>query len=231
MLTFYQERLANESYLRTAIERVSLQEMGKLVGYRLRPGVAAETWLAFALDTPPAPPSNLPPEPGNFVTGIPASLTLDVGPRCRACPVRTRSRRPSSWWRRWPMRAPAWNAMLPWLARGLPVAIRRRARPGSTGVATNLKPGDALLFVGEEFFADDTSDNWDFRLLTAVEPDNDNKRTRVAWARGLGASQPQGAPAKHVSIFALRKRCGVFGNNAPLWRSMDTTFKTRLSGQ
>ncbi|MDB5899954.1 MAG: hypothetical protein JWP41_3556, partial [Ramlibacter sp.] len=47
VLTFYQERLANESYLRTATERVSLQEMGKLIGYRLRPGVAAETWLAF----------------------------------------------------------------------------------------------------------------------------------------------------------------------------------------
>ena len=43
MLTFYQERIANESYLRTATERVSLQEMGKLIGYRLRPGVAAET--------------------------------------------------------------------------------------------------------------------------------------------------------------------------------------------
>ena len=53
VLTFYQERIANESYLRTATERVSLQEMGKLIGYRLRPGVAAETWLAFALETRP----------------------------------------------------------------------------------------------------------------------------------------------------------------------------------
>ena len=33
VLTFYQERLANESYLRTATERVSLQEMAKLIGY------------------------------------------------------------------------------------------------------------------------------------------------------------------------------------------------------
>ena len=37
VLTFYQERIANESYLRTAAERVSLQELGKLIGYRLRP--------------------------------------------------------------------------------------------------------------------------------------------------------------------------------------------------
>ena len=36
VLTFYQERLANESYLRTATERVSLQEMAKLIGMRLR---------------------------------------------------------------------------------------------------------------------------------------------------------------------------------------------------
>lgn len=60
--------------------------MGKLVGYRLRPGVAAETWLAFALDTPPVPPSNLAPEPGNFVTGIPASLKLDVGTKVMSVP-------------------------------------------------------------------------------------------------------------------------------------------------
>ena len=40
VLTFYQERIANESYLRTAAERVSLQEMGELIGYRLRRGLA-----------------------------------------------------------------------------------------------------------------------------------------------------------------------------------------------
>ena len=33
VLTFYQERIANESYLRTAVERISLQELGKLIGY------------------------------------------------------------------------------------------------------------------------------------------------------------------------------------------------------
>ena len=52
VLTFYSERLANESYLRTATERTSLQELGKLVAYRLSPGVAAETWLAFSLERP-----------------------------------------------------------------------------------------------------------------------------------------------------------------------------------
>src|SRR5688572_11521456 len=62
VLTFYQERIANESYLRTATERVSLQEMAKLIGYRLRPGVAAETWLAFALEPPKSPPPGMTPD-------------------------------------------------------------------------------------------------------------------------------------------------------------------------
>src|SRR4051794_214212 len=33
VLTFYQERIANEGYLPTAIERRSIQELGRLIGY------------------------------------------------------------------------------------------------------------------------------------------------------------------------------------------------------
>ena len=94
------------------------------------------------------------------------------------------------------------------------------------GVATNLKPGDALLFVGDEFFASINSDAWDFRLITAVEADAANDRTRVAWARGLGASDPFSSPPAQPRVFAMRKRSAVFGNNAPVWRSMDPRFRS-----
>ena len=70
-----------------------------------------------------------------------------------------------------------------------------------------------------------TSDAWDFRLVTAVEPDAANDRTRVAWARGLGASDPFSNPPAQPGVFALRKRAAVFGNNAPVWRSMDPRFR------
>ncbi len=50
VLTFYQERIANEGYLRTATERRSVLELGRLLGYRLRPGVAATTFLAYSLE-------------------------------------------------------------------------------------------------------------------------------------------------------------------------------------
>ncbi|MGO9221897.1 MAG: hypothetical protein ACLP5E_29635, partial [Streptosporangiaceae bacterium] len=41
ILTFYQERIAIECYLRTATEVVSVGELAKLIGYKLRPGLAA----------------------------------------------------------------------------------------------------------------------------------------------------------------------------------------------
>jgi hypothetical protein len=50
VLTFYQERIANEGYLRTATERRSVLELARMIGYELNPGVAASTYLAFNLE-------------------------------------------------------------------------------------------------------------------------------------------------------------------------------------
>ncbi|MDE2371126.1 MAG: putative baseplate assembly protein [Burkholderiales bacterium] len=50
LLSFYTERIANEGYLGTATERRSVLELANLVGYKLRPGVAASVYLAYALD-------------------------------------------------------------------------------------------------------------------------------------------------------------------------------------
>src|SRR5829696_4852528 len=55
VLTFYQERIANEGYLRTATERRSVLELARLIGYTLRPGVAASVYLAYSLDKDAAP--------------------------------------------------------------------------------------------------------------------------------------------------------------------------------
>ena len=50
VLTFYNERIINEAYLRTATERRSILELARLVGYTLRPGVASSVYLAYTLD-------------------------------------------------------------------------------------------------------------------------------------------------------------------------------------
>ncbi|WP_405719202.1 putative baseplate assembly protein [Streptomyces sp. NBC_00046] len=53
LLTFHSERIADEAYVRTANEHRSLALLGRLVGHRPRPGVAASTHLAYRLDRDP----------------------------------------------------------------------------------------------------------------------------------------------------------------------------------
>jgi hypothetical protein len=229
VLTFYQERIANESYLRTATERISLQEMARLIGYRLRPGVAAETWLAFALEPPKTPPPGLPPDPGAFVTGIPTSLTLPAGLKVQSVPGP--DEKPQTFETVEEITArPEWNAIRPWLSE------TRFPGYGATevflaGVANNLKPGDALVFVGQEFFNNPTTNNnWDFRIIDAVELDTDANRTRVTWKRGLGSVTPFSNPSSAPQVHVLRRRASAFGHNAPLWRSMNREFRQDYPG-
>lgn len=64
VLTFYQERIANEGFLRTATERRSIMELARGIGYELSPGVAASAYLQFTVEevigTTPAPTVNIP---------------------------------------------------------------------------------------------------------------------------------------------------------------------------
>jgi plasmid stability protein len=56
VLTFYQERIANEGFLRTAKERLSIGELAGQIGYQLGAGVAASVPLAFTLEDAPGAP-------------------------------------------------------------------------------------------------------------------------------------------------------------------------------
>ena len=50
ILTFYQERVANEAFLRTAQSPESLVQLARMLDYRPAPGVSAMAELAFRLD-------------------------------------------------------------------------------------------------------------------------------------------------------------------------------------
>jgi Baseplate J-like protein len=50
VLTFYSERVANEGYVGTAVQRRSMIELARAIGYRLAPGVAASVQLAFTVE-------------------------------------------------------------------------------------------------------------------------------------------------------------------------------------
>ncbi|MDM0112233.1 hypothetical protein QTI66_08730 [Variovorax sp. J22R133] len=56
VLTFYQERIANEGFLRTATERRSVLELARAIGYELKPGVAASVHLSFIVEDAPGAP-------------------------------------------------------------------------------------------------------------------------------------------------------------------------------
>ncbi|HME38769.1 MAG TPA: putative baseplate assembly protein [Steroidobacteraceae bacterium] len=126
VLTFYQERIANEGYLRTATERRSVIELGRLAGYSLRPGVASNVYLAYTL-----------------AKG--AQATIDVGQRVQSVPppgdlpqtFETAELVDTS---------DAWNT--------LPVRLTRPQLilPSTTlvyadGITTNLKKNDPVLLV------------------------------------------------------------------------------------
>ncbi|HET6555409.1 MAG TPA: putative baseplate assembly protein, partial [Dyella sp.] len=85
VLSFYQERIANEGYLRTATERCSVLQLGRLVDYRLRPGVAASVYLAYTIDDN-SPPVTIPlgakaqsvPAPGEQMQTFETAESLDA---------------------------------------------------------------------------------------------------------------------------------------------------------
>ena len=76
VLSFYQERIANEGFLRTALERLSVLELARTIGYELAPGVAASVYLAFTADTSPGAPSVVAVSRGMKVQNVPAQGRL-----------------------------------------------------------------------------------------------------------------------------------------------------------
>ncbi len=225
VLTFYSERLANEAFLRTATERTSLQELGKLVAFRLGHGVAAETFLAFSLERPPAPPPLDPPDPGLVTPAVPRALVLPE--RLRVQSVPGPGEQPQTFETVEGIEArPEWNAMP--VARTKPhLPVMNRVDAWLAGTGLNLARGDAILFASGDL----VNDRWDVRLLTEVEVDLPGNRTHVRWEPGLGSFQPFNRPADAPAAFVLRRRLPVFGHNAPVWKAMNTDFRTGYRSQ
>jgi len=71
VLSFYQERIANEGFLRTATERRSVLELARAVGYELRPGVAAGVHLVFTVEDAPGAPGLCTIAAGSPIQSVP----------------------------------------------------------------------------------------------------------------------------------------------------------------
>jgi predicted phage baseplate assembly protein len=224
VLTFYTERLATEAYLRTATERASLQELGKLIGYRLDPGAAAETHLAFAVERPPPAAPGQSADPGTAPPVTASEVLLPGHLRVQSIPGP--GQRPQTFETTSPIVArPAWNAF------GAATTLPTSPQLGDTsawleGATLVLQPGDVLLLVGTDVL----NDRWDVRTLSAVTADTAVGCTEVRWTEPLGSLSPPKLPAAQPDAFVLRKRLHPFGHNAPAWRAMSQQFKDEYTG-
>jgi Baseplate J-like protein len=199
ILSFYQERLANESYLRTAQQLQSLTELSRLIGYQPAPGIAASVYLAFTLTTTP----NAPSDPTTPPITIPASTQVQSVPAQGQTPqiFETSAAIPAK---------PDWN-VLPVLA-ALPWANSSATGMYLQGTATQLNPGDLILMLGTGRSANTPTSDWSVQLLTTVAVDTANNRTWIAWATPLQPANPLVTAVPQ--IFAFRQRAALFGYNA-----------------
>jgi hypothetical protein len=171
ILTFYQERFANEGYLPTALERRSVVELAKLIGYRARAGVAASVNLAFTV--------------ADDFNGI-----IPQGTRAQSIPGTGETAQYFETSDDLPARD-IWNLLVPRVHRPqlitppMTTFVGQHSLPIATGAdvvdtvyfdgtATNLNTGDALVFI----FNGDTDQQY-LRHVESVTAQGDDKRTEV----------------------------------------------------
>jgi hypothetical protein len=199
ILTFYQERLANESYLRTATQLYSLTQLSQLIGYQPSPGVSASTYLAFTITAA----TGLPTDPTT------TAITIPPGTQVRSVPAQGQT--PQSFQTSANILAKAdWNALPvqtgnPWEPHPRDTSVYL------AGTSTQLQPGDAFLIVGDD--RAQHPERWDVRLVSSVQTDSVNQRTLVSWSEGLGG-RGSGPAKQNPKFYALRQRASLFGYNA-----------------
>ncbi|MEE9423396.1 MAG: putative baseplate assembly protein [Methylococcales bacterium] len=254
VLTFYDQTLANESYLRTASERLSIFELARLIGYKPHPGVAASTLLAFTMDDLP---------------GSPEKITLSVGTKVQSTPKQDEQAQLFETVEEIEAR-PAWNSIKPRLTR--PHSLMRNTETlFFQGIATKLKPGDGVLFKP------DNGDDLRFGVVKTVNLDQEKNNTRVTinlnnddpehvseFPDGETTAPPLAYPASDYEgqtlsasemvaeakskgfrvndvfkglsenpippkrVLVFRKHTAIFGHNAPDWESLPESLRGEI---
>ena len=222
VLTFYLERIANEGYLRTAVEPFSIWQLLRTIGYAPRPGIAGTTNLAFTVATG---------------RRLPEGVTVPAQTQVRSLPDGA-SQLPQVYELDTPLQAFAsWSAIKP-LAAGK--TARPPLRLGATSIAlegsrTGLRVGSGLLIVA------DGGATRIFRTLTDVAIE----RARTTATSGADAAAGGSLGPRGVTIaswdepiarkgppvladpqaFAFGKRAHLFGYNAIPWDQLPDAAK------
>lgn len=208
VLTFYQERIANEGYWRTAIERRSLLELARTIGCELQPGVAASTYLTFNVEPTPTAPAEVTVPAGTQIASIPGENELSQ--------IFETSE---------PLIARAdWNVLKPRLTR--PQTLTPQTQHlYLQGINLGLQVGDRVLLIDEPLPGEPLEDQWCLFTLTAVDILSAVGQTRIAWdphsTRSITPRRPR--------LFAFRQQVFLFGNLAPRWETLPADVKQQYS--
>jgi hypothetical protein len=201
ILSFYQERIANELYLRTAVDQRSVFELAALVGYKPAPGASASAYIAFTLNSAPGSPENVlipassrvqsVPGPGQKPQVFETSADLQAYIEFNAIPA---------------------QATIPWVLKPNDTSM------WLAGTSNNLQVGDAILFVTTS--TDPTKQFADFHFITAVSIDSTSGNTSVTWDLGLSSA----ISGTNVAVYAFRKKGLIYGATSPDPRTLSDTI-------
>lgn len=210
ILTFYNERFLNEGYARTATERLSLLELARSIGYELKPGVAASTYLAFEVQIAPGMPETVAITPGIQAQSIPPPGELpQIFETTEALEAR-----------------PEWNRF------GAKTTRLQVWQPGRTeitvsGSGLNLPLGSRLLVL----YAPLADDDWEVVEIAGVKEDYERKVTTYTLAKPMvGPKVPLSPDGVYPKIFMFTVEARAFGANAPDWRTLPTSAKRAVLG-
>jgi hypothetical protein len=197
VLTFYQERAVNEAFLRTATLRDSMLRLVRLLGYELRPGIAATTRLAFTLEagaTALIPAGtrvqSVPGEgekPQKFETLIPVMADARLN-KLRIVP------------------APTAASPKPTGAESASAIVAPDAEALASAAA--LAPGDRVML-----YAPDATE-----VLTVREVQARDDVLTIRWAlpiKGMQFDDASGAQTSTTRAYKLGRSFQLFGFNAP----------------
>jgi len=168
VLTFYQERIANESYLRTATEQRSVYYLANLIGYKPRPGVAASAYVAFEMET---------------AEGAPVKTDIAIGTKIQSIPGP--GEKPQLFETVEAIEArPEWNVLRPRLTKPQTIEVDME-QALLNGVAYSFKNGDTIIIV-----ADDNGSSMSVNRITNIHTDNDKKTTKIDFAETISTPAP-----------------------------------------
>jgi len=160
VLTFYQERIANEGFLRTALERRSILELARAISYELNPGVAASVYLAFTIED---------------ALGAPGAADIPTGTKVQSVPPQ--GQLPQTFETSADLTAyAAWNAIAPCLSQAQNL-VNGISEIYLSGTDTGLKVGDVVLVT--------STVNSAAAHVLKIEVDYTKKLTHVTFDKAL----------------------------------------------